>query len=154
MPGKIERHDRQAMLQCPVNQVTIQPHMIIVAMQNDQRAAGLGRQPDLDSHGELIDLDAAEVLRCMVTEVDTVIGGVAPRGCIQPTARIELRQSGDQQVQKNLIHSFLNWSIFDNPARRGTGPHPGRHRDAARYHHDTGRDTIPRLEHDLQPIIV
>ena len=63
MTGQIEGEHRKPALQRPPDQVLVQTHMVVITMQDDQGAMGLGRAPYLHGHGKFIHLNTPQVLR-------------------------------------------------------------------------------------------
>jgi len=104
VPGQIEGQHRVVLLQRPLDQMPIQPHMIVIAVQNQQRAAGHRRLPYLRGNAETVHLDAPQVLGRAVVKVDTVITRITARSFIGSTARLKLRQGVGKGRKKSLVH--------------------------------------------------
>ena len=104
MSGQIKGQHRVVLLQRPLDQVPIQPHVIVVAMQNQQGAACHRRLPYLRGNAKTLNLDTPQVLGRTVVEVNAIVAGVKARGFIGSAARLKLRQGVGKGGKKSLIH--------------------------------------------------
>jgi len=93
MPRQIERQHRVMLLQCPLNQMAVKPHVIVVAMQDQQGAARHRRLPYLSGHAEAIDIDSAQVLFSPVTKIDAVIASVTAGRLVRRQPRVKCREA-------------------------------------------------------------
>src|SRR5690606_5248897 len=76
MPRQVEGQHRQPLPERPADQVSVQPHMVVIAMQQHQRAARRRWPPNLHRDIEAVHGDAPQMLLHLGTEVDTVIGSI------------------------------------------------------------------------------
>src|SRR5690606_28997560 len=104
VPREIEGHDGQPVAQRPADHMAVQAHVVVVTVQNDQRAPRQARAPYLNRQVETINFNVTKVLIDLGAEVDSVIGGVLLCGRIEGLPRFELRQLRDKPFEKRLIH--------------------------------------------------
>src|SRR5690606_35863979 len=70
VPREIEGHDGQPVAQRPADHMAVQAHVVVVTVQNDQRAPRQARAPYLNRQVETINFNVTKVLIDLGAEVD------------------------------------------------------------------------------------
>ncbi|MCY1182564.1 hypothetical protein D9M73_231300 [compost metagenome] len=105
MTGQVAGNHREPHAQCPLHQMAIEPHVVVVAVQHYQAGACIGRQPELGDQRIAGRLDAAQArlhagnARGEVQPVERTIalglaqvGGACGQGSQQRTQEIGLER--------------------------------------------------------------
>ena len=102
--GQIKGQHGKPLFQRPLDQMPIQPHVVIVPMQNKQGAARHRRFPDLHCNAETVHLNTAEMLCRTLAEIDTVVTGITSRSRVHRPPRLKAWQLVDKGSNKSLVH--------------------------------------------------
>ncbi|MCY1562188.1 hypothetical protein D9M68_995460 [compost metagenome] len=106
MAGQVAGDHREAHPQCPIHQMAIEPHVVVVAVQHHQAGAGFGRQPELGDQGIAGCFDAAQAsrnIRMARGEIQSVEGPIGLRLAQVRGACGQGSQQGAQQFGLEVV---------------------------------------------------